>query len=71
MPNPYFDKDGIVVIPFDSNRKYHWWNGGLSVAETAAELAVYLPADERDKALAANIPPPSNSTHFIKGDNIG
>jgi hypothetical protein len=35
---PYIDATGTVIIPFDSPEKYHWWDGGQSVAETRAEL---------------------------------
>jgi len=27
-----------LIIPFDSPEKYHWWNGGQSVLDTATEL---------------------------------
>lgn len=35
---PYRTADGSLVILFKSPAKYHWWNGGQSVAETIAEL---------------------------------
>lgn len=34
---PYI-KDGHLVIPFNSNPKYHWWAGGQSIIETLKEL---------------------------------
>lgn len=36
---PFFTAGGILVIPFDSPERYHWWKAGerLSLAETAAE----------------------------------
>lgn len=37
-PRPYFTRDGTLVIPFNSDPKYHWWKGGQSVAATRAEL---------------------------------
>lgn len=35
---PYFESDGDLVIPFDSDQKYHWWAGGQSISETIKEL---------------------------------
>lgn len=35
---PFVDKSGVLVIPFDSDKKYHYWNGGQSVCETLKEL---------------------------------
>ncbi len=36
---PYIDSDGGLVIPFDCDRRYHWWAGGQSVEETLKEIA--------------------------------
>lgn len=35
---PYINIQGDLVIPFDSDPKYHWWNGGQSVHKTLLEL---------------------------------
>jgi hypothetical protein len=35
---PYIDKYGVLVIPFQSNPKYHWWAGGQTILETLREL---------------------------------
>ena len=35
---PYIDKYGVLVIPFDSEPKYHWWAGGQTILETLREL---------------------------------
>jgi hypothetical protein len=35
---PYFTADGTLVIPFDSDPKYHWWKDGQSVKQTREEL---------------------------------
>jgi hypothetical protein len=35
---PYVDEHGILIIPFDSDPKYHWWASGQSVIETLREL---------------------------------
>lgn len=34
---PYIENE-TLIIPFDSDKKYHWWNGGQSVIETLREL---------------------------------
>lgn len=38
LPRPYFDPEADIVIPFDSNSRYHWWAGGLSITETIGEI---------------------------------
>lgn len=35
--NPYVQND-TLLIPSDSDKKYHWWNGGQGVIETLYEL---------------------------------
>ena len=35
---PYIDKSGTLVIPFNSDPKYRWWNRGQSVIQTLREL---------------------------------
>ena len=35
---PYINEHGVLVIPFDSDPRYHWWAGGQSVLETLREL---------------------------------
>jgi hypothetical protein len=37
---PYFLADGTVVIPFNSPKRFHWWNGGQPISETKAELEI-------------------------------
>ncbi len=37
-PRPYLDGNGGLIIPFDADPKYHWWNGGQSLRETLLEL---------------------------------
>jgi hypothetical protein len=39
---PSLKSDETLVIPFDSDPKYHWWAGGQSIADTLAELEVSL-----------------------------
>lgn len=35
---PHLLADGTLVIPFNSDPKYHWWKGGQSIAQTRAEV---------------------------------
>lgn len=37
-PLPYITPYGSLVIPFNSGKKYHYWNGGQGVCETLKEL---------------------------------
>lgn len=37
-PIPHISKKGDLIIPFDSDPKFHWWNGGLSTKETKKYL---------------------------------
>ncbi|WKZ18904.1 MAG: hypothetical protein QY310_15995 [Candidatus Jettenia sp. CY-1] len=35
---PYIDSHDSLVIPFNSDRKYHYWKGGQSLIQTLLEL---------------------------------
>ena len=35
---PYIDANGTIVIPFNINQKYHFWNGGQPLSVTLQEL---------------------------------
>ncbi len=35
---PYFDLDGSLVIPFTSDPRFHYWNGGQSIEKTEEEV---------------------------------
>ena len=36
---PFIDRHGDLVIPFESNPRYHWWRGGgQSILDTLLEL---------------------------------
>ena len=35
---PYIDDTGAIVIPFDADPRYHYWNGGQPLAKTMLEL---------------------------------
>lgn len=37
-PCPYLDPNGVLVIPFDSPKRFHWWNGGQGIFATLKEL---------------------------------
>ena len=41
---PYLTAGGTLVIPFDSDPKYHWWKTGQSVEQTRAEVVARLKA---------------------------
>lgn len=47
-PVPHFTPGGTLVIPMNSDPKYHWWKGGQSVAATRAEVMA-RPEVERTK----------------------
>ena len=35
---PYINERSILVIPFTSDSKFHWWKGGQTIIETLREL---------------------------------
>lgn len=35
---PYITTFGVLVIPHNSDKKYHYWNGGQSICATLKEL---------------------------------
>ena len=35
---PYVTDFGVLVIPFNSDKKYHYWKGGQGVCDTLREL---------------------------------
>jgi hypothetical protein len=35
---PYINSRGELIIPFTSDRRYHYWAGGQSIAATLREL---------------------------------
>lgn len=38
LTRPYINDRGELIISSITDRKYHWWNGGQSIAETLQEL---------------------------------
>jgi len=35
---PYIHHTGEIIIPFNSDPKYHFWNGGQHLTDTLLEL---------------------------------
>lgn len=38
--NPYIDPTGTMIIPFNADPKYHYWNGGQPLTEILTELNI-------------------------------
>lgn len=38
MTIPYLDERGTLIIPTDSDPKFHYWKGGQSVVTTLKEI---------------------------------
>jgi len=38
MPLPHLSPSGLLVIPFASHPRYHWWKDGQDPAVTRAEV---------------------------------
>ena len=36
--SPYIDNHGTLIIPFGTDPKYHFWNGGQPLSDTLLEL---------------------------------
>ena len=36
----YIDHTGSIIIPFNADSKYHYWNGGQPLTETMIELNI-------------------------------
>jgi hypothetical protein len=52
---PYLTVGGDLVIPFDSDPKYHWWKGGQSVRRTLAEVRAKLEGEKQQNAAGAQV----------------
>jgi hypothetical protein len=37
---PYIDDSGNLIIPFSTDQKYHYWNGGQPLLVTLAEMNI-------------------------------
>ena len=53
LRRPYLTLGGDLVIPFDSDPKYHWWKGGQSVKATRAELEAARDQQTQHMSVAA------------------
>ena len=49
-PLPYFMRDGTLVIPHNSDPKYHWWKGGMHVWEIKEEVRARMKAAAPDSS---------------------
>ena len=38
--SPYIDHAGTIIIPFNADPKYHYWNGGQPLSQTMIELNI-------------------------------
>lgn len=38
LPHPYINARGALIIPFESDVRFHWWAGGQSIQKTLLEL---------------------------------
>jgi hypothetical protein len=38
--SPYIDNSGAIIVPFNADEKYHYWNGGQHLSDTMVELNV-------------------------------
>ena len=38
LTRPHINSRGELIVPFNSDPRYHWWNGGQPVRETLLEL---------------------------------
>lgn len=47
MTSPYLDERSTLIIPTDSDPKYHYWKGGQSVVTTLKELNAPLEVIQR------------------------
>ena len=45
---PHISKNGDLIIPFNSDKKFHWWKGGMSSFETR-EYLTNLSKKEEEK----------------------
>lgn len=41
-PLPFFEADGSLVLPFNSDPRFHYWNGGQGIAETEREVKAWV-----------------------------
>lgn len=51
---PYIDSHGVLIIPFDSDPKYHYWSGGQSLIQTLQELNASQEVIEKYRSIYSN-----------------
>ncbi|MEE9443220.1 MAG: hypothetical protein V3V99_11210 [candidate division Zixibacteria bacterium] len=51
---PFIDQYDDLVIPFSSDRRFHWWNGGRSIEETIKEIEGKFKGSGEEKNDKAN-----------------
>ncbi|MDN3510629.1 MAG: hypothetical protein NG784_04910 [Candidatus Jettenia sp.] len=51
---PYIDSHDSLVIPFNSDRKYHYWKGGQSLIQTLLELNADQEVMKRYRSIYSN-----------------
>jgi hypothetical protein len=68
--DPHLTPGGTLVIPFDSDPKYHWWNGGQSVKQTRAEVLAKMEA-QREQASATPTVTPESTGEAPVGQEFG
>ncbi len=35
---PYIDNSGNIIVPFNADPKYHYWNGGQHLSKSMQEI---------------------------------
>ena len=53
--DPHLTPDGTLVIPFDSDPKYHYWAGGQRLKQTRAEVLAKLEAERQETTAASSV----------------
>ncbi len=54
-PRPHLSPSGLLVIPFASDTRYHWWKAGQDPAVTRAEVESWLAAAKGKEAHGAHV----------------
>jgi hypothetical protein len=54
QPVRYLTTGRDLVIPFDSDAKYHWWRGGQSVKQTMDEVQTRMAVEQQQSPVAAS-----------------
>ena len=54
-PRPHLSPSGLLVIPFASDPRYHWWKDGQDPAVTRAEVESWLAAAKGKETHGAHV----------------